>query len=71
MEYRHLMKYDQHEKSWKHSFTNEVGNLSQVVGGVVKATDTIFFIDYENISSERRKYITYGRILVDLCPKKD
>ena len=38
---------------------------------IFKGMYTICFIDYEYIPSERRKYITYGHILVDYCPQKD
>ena len=71
MYYIHLMKDAQHKIFWKKSFANELGRLVQGTNKRVNGTYTICFIDYENIPSERRKYITYGNILVDYCPQKD
>ena len=65
MEYRHIMKYSQHKKIWNHSFANELVRLAQGIGKRVKVTDTIFFVNYKNITSERRKDITYGHIVVE------
>ena len=52
MEYRHFMKYDQHKKVWKHSFSNDLGSLSLGVDKIVKVTDTILFMEYNNNPSE-------------------
>ena len=41
------------------------------MGGILKGTDTIFFVKYDNIPSESRKYITYGHILVDYHTQND
>ena len=64
MDYMHLTKDKQHKKVWKHSFENELVRLSQGVGKIFKGTDTIFFVDYNNIPSEHRKDIKYVRIVV-------
>ena len=71
MEYRHLMKYNQHKKVWKYSFANELGRLAQGTGKRVKGTDTILVIDYRYIPSERCKYIAYVCIVVDYRQKKE
>ena len=65
MEYRHLMKDNQCEKVWQHSSANKLGRLSREVGKIVMVTDTIFFVDYKDIPSERREDITYGCIVLD------
>ena len=70
MEYRKFMKYDKHNKVWKHFFANELVRLVQGVGKRVKGMDTVFFVDYNYIPSESRKDITYGRIMVDYRPQK-
>ena len=41
------------------------------MGKIVKGTDTILFINYENIPKGIHKDITLGCILVDLFPKID
>ena len=65
MEYRHLMKDNQQKKVWKHSFSNEPGRLAQGTGKRVKTTDTILFVEYNNIPRKLHKDITYGHIVVD------
>ena len=50
---------------WSTHLQNELGRLVQGVGKMFKGTDTIFYVAYENIPSQCRKFITYGGILVD------
>ena len=48
------MKDDQkQQKVWKQSLENELQRLEQGVGKIVKVTDTILFIIYNSIPSER------------------
>ena len=42
MEYRYLMKDDQHRKIWKQSFANYMGRLVQGVGKKVKEKEKIY-----------------------------
>ena len=49
--------------------SNEIGRLAQG-NSRVQGTNTIFFITYENIPINRRKDITYARIVVDHRPQK-
>ena len=71
MDYRNLIKDNQQKKVWKYSFANELDILAQGgLGKIVKGTHTIFFVDYKDIPIERRKGITYGRIVVDYRPQK-
>ena len=65
MEYIHLMKDDQHKKIWNHSFANELVRLAQGIDKRVMVTDTIFFVNNKNITSECRKDITYVHIVVE------
>ena len=51
MEYRHIMKYSQHKKIWKHSFANELVRLAQAMGERFKLINTILFANYVNIPS--------------------
>ena len=65
MEYLHIIKHSQYEKVWRHSLTNELKQVAQGAGKRVKGTDTISFINYDNIPSGFRKDIKYGCIVVD------
>lgn len=68
MEYRTLIKDPKTRARWIRSFTHELGRLEQVVGSNIKGTDTIFFVPYRQIPVDRRKQITYGKIVVDYKP---
>ena len=70
MEYMHLVKIPNHTIPWTTSFTNQLGRLAQVVGDIIKSTNTIYFIDYALIPKDRRSDITYGQIVVDYLPHK-
>jgi hypothetical protein len=54
--------------TWVHSFANELGRLAQGVGDRVRGTDTIFFIPFTAVPSDRT--VTYGRIVCDYRPQK-
>ena len=41
------------------------------MGKIVKGTDIIFFINYENIQSERQKDIIFGHVVVEYQPQKN
>jgi hypothetical protein len=69
LEYRHLIKREKYRITWTRSFANELDRLAQGKLNRVQKTDTIFFIPYEDVSSDRT--ITYGRIVVDIRPQKE
>jgi hypothetical protein len=48
--------------------SNEWGWLAQVVGGRIEGSNTIFFIPRNAVP--KGKFITYGRFVVDIRPKK-
>ena len=64
------MKDNKHKKVCIHSFANELGRFSQGVGKIFKGTDTIFFVDYNDIPSNRHKEITYVRVVLYYRPQK-
>jgi hypothetical protein len=70
MEYRHLMKDPKHSPTWIRSFANEIGRLTQGVGGQEKGTNTTLYIPYDKIPHDRQGDITYGGICVDYRPQK-
>ena len=68
MEYRALSVHPKTKDTWTHSFSNELGRLAQGVGNRVVGTDTIFFIPFKAVPSDRT--VTYGRIVCDYRPQK-
>ena len=71
LEYRHLIKDEQLRERWINSFSNEIGRLAQGRKSTnLPGTNTIFFMKYQNIPADRKKDITYGRIVVDYRPQK-
>ena len=63
LEYRHLMQREEHKEVWGNSFGNEIGRLAQGIPGRVEGTDTIDFIEYDDIPVDRRHDVTYARIV--------
>eukprot|EP00957_Ditylum_brightwellii_P185384 14116410-Ditylum_brightwellii.AAC.1 len=68
-EYRQLIK-GKHKDKWLISFANELGQLANGVGThIPTGTNTIQFILYSQVPAN--KTVTYGRIVCDICPKKE
>jgi hypothetical protein len=63
LEYRHLIKHPKYKDVWSNSFSTEMRRL-------VTTTETIFFKRKDEIPQERRKDITYGRIVCTFRPEK-
>jgi hypothetical protein len=60
MEMRHLLVNPKYKELWGKSSTKELGCLAQGIPGVSKGTNTIVFIQGEDISNNRKRDITYG-----------
>eukprot|EP00804_Cyclotella_cryptica_P016108 CCRYP_004214-RA/>CCRYP_004214-RA protein AED:0.22 eAED:0.20 QI:0/0/0/1/0/0.66/3/0/877 len=56
---------------WKNAYGKELGRLAQGIPGTVKGTNTIVFIAYNEIPPQRRKDVTYGRIVANHRPEKE
>lgn len=69
LEYRDLIKLDKYKDVWSKSYANELGRLTQGVRDI-PGTNTMFFIHKSEIPEDRRKDITYGRIVVVVRPQK-
>ena len=69
LEYKDLMKLDQYKRIWSTSFANELGRLTQGIRDI-PGTNTMFYINKSEIPEDRRKDITYGRIVVVVRPQK-
>ena len=56
LEYRHLIKHPKYKDTWSQSFGQEIRRLATT-------TETIFFINKQDIPENRKGDITYGRIV--------
>ena len=71
MNYRQLLKDPKHTKVWSHSAANEFGRLAQGVGTRIKGTNTIHFIQKNQVPQERVRDVTYGSFSCDFKPNKE
>ena len=60
--YQHLMKRPEYAEVWSHAYGNEMGRLSQGTKGRVKGTDIMHFIHKHEVSRDRFKDVTCGKI---------
>ena len=73
LEYRHLMKNPKYKEIWGNSFGNEVGWLAQGMPGRISketATNTMFFIVQDEIPLDRRRDVTYARVVCNYRDQK-
>ena len=70
MEYRHLIGNPRYRVLWRKSYGNEIGRLTQGMPDRAKVTDTIFFIDKDDILADPWNDVTYRRIVVNYRPEK-
>ena len=69
LEYIHLMKSPD-QQIWETAFANDLGRLTQGIGTrMPTGNDTIIFIHHSDIPLHKK--VTYGRLVVDICPLKD
>eukprot|EP00804_Cyclotella_cryptica_P025152 CCRYP_013001-RA/>CCRYP_013001-RA protein AED:0.31 eAED:0.31 QI:0/-1/0/1/-1/1/1/0/468 len=70
MEYRHLIKDRKYSTTWKKAYGKELGRLAQGIPGLVQGTNTIVFITKDDVPTDRRRDVTYGRICANFRPEK-
>ncbi len=70
LKYRALLTHPKYRDAWTHSSANEFGRLAQGVGTRIKGTDTIFFVNKNDIPADRRRDITYGKFVCEFKPNK-
>ncbi len=71
LNYRQLMRHPKYKKIWATSSANEFGRRAYgTKDGRVKGTQTIRFIQNEDVPGDRRKDVTYGSFSCDLKPNK-
>jgi hypothetical protein len=68
LDHRRLIQDETTFPVWNKAATNEFGRLSQVVGGRIEGSNTIFFIPRQ--AKPKGKIVTYGRFVVDIRPNK-
>jgi hypothetical protein len=68
LKYLHLIQDETAFPVWNKAAANDCGRLAQGVGGRIESSTTIFFIPRNTVP--KGKVITYGRFVVDICPKK-
>ena len=70
MENRQVTKNPKYCELYEKAYAKELARLAQGMSGLADGTETIFFIDKNNVPSDRWKDVTYGRIVVAYRPKK-
>jgi hypothetical protein len=71
LNYRQLIQDPKHKEIWSISAANKFGRLAQGVGGRVKGTNTIFFINKDQVPKDRVKDMTYGSYGCKIKPNKE
>ena len=72
LNYRQLLRHPNYTKAWNISAANEFGRLAQgLKDGRVKGTDTIRFIQKDEVPFDRMKDVTYGSFSCDFKPNKE
>ena len=77
--WRQLRTHPKYAKIWNPSYSNELGRLCQGIGtgkaGTkkqrVEGTDTFKVIRREDIPADRRKDITYSKVVCEYRPQKE
>ena len=70
LNYRQLIQHPTLGDDWKLLSANEFGRLDQGIGGRVKGTNTVFFVDKSEVPPERFKDFTYGKFVCMVRPEK-
>ena len=70
IEYRDLIGNPKYRKIWGNLHGNELGRLVQDMPGQVEGTNTLFFMEKEDLPTVRWRDVTYGCIVVRYRPEK-
>ena len=65
-----MSNHSKYKKTYKQSFANKLGRLTQGAGETVDGTYTMFFISKYQVPKDQIKDVMYGCILVDYWPQK-
>jgi hypothetical protein len=64
LEYRHLIANEKTRAIWTHSYGNEIGRLAQGMPGQNTGTNTIFFINKNQVPRDRAKDVTLMMVTI-------
>ena len=70
LEYCHLIANQATRAIWTHSYGNEIGRLAQEMPGHNSVTNTILFINKNQVPQDRAKDVIYGLITCLILPEK-
>jgi hypothetical protein len=71
MEMKHLLVNPKYKEVCEKLYTTELGCLAQGIPGVSKGTDTIVFIQRDEVPIDQIKDVMYGCMCVNYHPEKD
>jgi hypothetical protein len=71
LEMRHPLVNPKYKELWSKSYTTELLRLAQGIPSISKGINTIVFIAHDEIPFAQLKDITYGRVFINYCLKKD
>ena len=71
LSYKQMMRYPKEKKLWSTSLANQFGRLTNGVGGHIKIpTNTIKFINKNDVPNYRQKDVTYGSFVYNVRNEK-
>ena len=70
LKYRQLINHPLLGPAWNTSSSNKCGRLAQGIGGRVNGTDTILFINKEDVPKDRVMDVTYAQFVGSIRPEK-
>ncbi len=71
LEYWHLIGNPKTKAVWANSYGNKIGRLAQGMSGRNMGTNTILFIQRDQVPRNKMKDTTYGLITCLICPEKN
>ena len=71
LKYRQLLRHPMLGPAWNTSSLSKCGSLAQGIGGRVKGTDTILFINKEDMPLDRVMDVTYAQFVCNIRPEKE
>ena len=70
LKYRHLLRHPLIGPTWNTSSANKFGGLTQGVGGRVKGTNTICFVNKEDMPLDKLMDVIYAQFVFNIRPEK-
>ncbi len=76
LKWRQLQTHPTLSATWNSSYANKLGRLCQGIGigpnkvKCIRGTNTLFLIPYDKIAANRRREITYSKVICKVQPEK-